>query len=326
MLPSEKIYKEYSKSIVNLDNSTKCADLTIDLSQHQDIVKLCDRLIEHLNYFNTKNKNDQTVKYNCEYLHYWMNDRVINELKVIDDAQYIAKITKLYIAWINIKDMLNKSKYICEPNRGPLISLPVQEFEFRKEMYDYYYNYVKFKDRDYSNINDCEMCKYLNYIYEKYKTFKSACSPSTHNKCVPELDNFDNYDPIKLFGELGCKNQGECNRNEELVPAQNLDGTQVAEVRMQDQTVGNNTQDSMNNSNRMTILNVALPASVFFVLFPMLYKMTPLGSRFGKANKIRNNIINDLKYEEGDSFLTHPFKQESMNNSDKTYNISYNNT
>ncbi|KMZ77180.1 hypothetical protein PVIIG_06555 [Plasmodium vivax India VII] len=281
----------------------------------------------NLKYLNTIDKNDRSVIDDCEYLRYWMNDRVIKELNVINYDQYLIIIPKLIVAWKEIEKILDNSKYICKATVGPLITLPVSDFLFRKEMYDYYYNYIKIKNQEFSYVNDCsETCNYLTSINKKYETFKSACFPSNKDKCVPKLDNFDKYNPIEFFGELGCKNQSECNRNEELVPAQNLEGTRVDEVSTEHQTVENNTQDSMENNNRTTILNVALPASVFFALFPMLYKMTPLGSWLGKANKIRNNIINDLKNEEGEYLLTHPFEQESMKNSDKTYNISYNNT
>ncbi|VVA00255.1 PIR protein, partial [Plasmodium vivax] len=280
MLPSEKIYKEYNKSYVNLDNNSKCEDLTGKIRGFPDIDKLCNRLIMNLKNLNNKDKNDPSVIYDCKYLHYWMNDRVINELNVIDDAQYIAKINKLYIAWHDIIKTLDKEKYICEPNRGPLITLPVRDFLFRKEMYDYYYNYIKIKNQEFSYVNDCsETCNYLTSINKKYETFKSACSPSTHNKCVPEFKNFDKYDPIKLIRQLGCKNQSQCNRNEVIALDQNSDETQVNEVSAQHQTVDVNPKGSTENGSSKTILNVALPASVFFVLFPMLYKMTPLGSR-----------------------------------------------
>ncbi|SCA59968.1 Plasmodium vivax Vir protein, putative [Plasmodium vivax] len=281
----------------------------------------------NLKYLNTKEKDDQSVIDDCEILQYWMNDHVINVLKRTKYNEYIERIYKLIVAWYMINKTLDQSKYICKPTGGPLISLRVKEFEFRKEMYDYYYNYPKIKDWKFSNKNDCsETCKYLISINENYENYKSACSHSDNNKCVYKFKNFDKYHPKHLIVQLGCKPQSECNRNNALARDENLQGTPVADVEVQEERVQDNTQSSTENNNSRTILNVALPASVFFVLFPILYKMTPLGSRFGKANKIRNNIINDLKYEEGDSFLTHPFEQENMKNSDKTYNISYNNT
>ncbi|KMZ82498.1 hypothetical protein PVIIG_05359 [Plasmodium vivax India VII] len=292
-----------------------------------DIVKLCNRLATHLKDLNTKNKDDQSAKYDCGFLHYWMYDFLINELNVTEDKDYLTIINKLQVAWHNIIKTLDGKKYTCEPSSGPPFLLTVEEFKFRKEMYDYYYNYPKIEEWKFPNKNGCsETCKYLTSIKEKYGTFRSDCSLPNQNKCVSDFKDFDKYDPQILINQLGCTSQNECNSNEVLVPSEGLKGTELTDVRIQDEPDKGSTQDSMDNSNSRTILNVALPASVFFVLFPMLYKMTPLGSRFGKANKIRNNIINDLKYEEGDSFLTHPFKQESMNNSDKTYNISYNNT
>ncbi|VUZ99987.1 PIR protein [Plasmodium vivax] len=327
MLPSEKFYKEYNKSYVNLDNNSKCEDLTGKIPGFPDIDKLCNRLIMNLKNLNNKDKNDPSVIYDCTYLHYWMNDSVIKELNEAYYDQYIPIITKLIVVWANIKGTLNPSKYVCEHPTGPLINLSAKEFKFRKEMYDYYYNYRKINDWDFSNISDCtETCKYLNTINEKYGTFRSDCSPSKHNKCVPEFKNFDDYDPIHLINKLGCKIPRKCNKDKVLAHDGTFEGKPTTEVNIQDETVKDNNQGYMENSNRTTILNVALPASVFFVLFPMLYKMTPLGSRFGKANKIRNNIINDLKNEEGEHFLAHAFEQESMNNSDRTYNISYNNT
>ncbi|CAG9483818.1 unnamed protein product [Plasmodium vivax] len=326
MLPSEKIYKEYNKSIVNLDNNSKCENLTTKIPEFPDINKLCHRLTMNIKNFNTKEKNDFSVIDDCKYLQYWMNDSVINELKVTNNDKYIDIIKKLYIAWIEIKGTLDRSKYICEPIGGPLISLSINEFKFRKDMYDYYYNAKKIQNRELCNIDGCcEICKYLTSIKEKYENLKSDCSRS-NNKCVSEFKDFDKYDPKNLIDKLGCKIQSNCNRKELLVPSANLEGTSVTQVETQDERVQNNNQGSTENGSSKTILNVALPASVFFVLFPMLYKMTPLGSRFGKANKIRNNIINDLKNEEGEYFLTQPFEQESMKDSDKTYNISYNNT
>ncbi|KMZ95015.1 hypothetical protein PVMG_05776 [Plasmodium vivax Mauritania I] len=274
MLPSEKIYEEYNISHVKLDNSTKCADLTIDLSQHQDIVKLCDRLIEHLNYFNTKNKNDPSVRDKCEFLPYWMYDRVIKELKIADDNNYIEITTKLTVAWFQFKQMLDNTRYICEQPRGPPFNLSVKEFEFRKEMYDYYYNYPKIKDWKFSNKNDCiETCKYLTSIKEIYGTFKSECSDS-NNKCISDFKDFDGYDPIQLINQLGCNSKSKCGTVDVLEPEENkLQETPVAGASMPNEKIEDNTHGSTENSNSRTILNVALPASVFFVLFPMLYKV-----------------------------------------------------
>ncbi|VVA00279.1 PIR protein, partial [Plasmodium vivax] len=237
---------------------------------------LCRRLIMNIKNFNTKEKDDFSVIDDCKYLQYWMNDSVINELKVTNNDKYIDIINKLYIAWIEIKGTLDGSKYICKPIGGPLISLRINEFEFRKEMFDYYYNYRKIEKPVFSNINDCsETCNYLTSINKKYGTFRSTCSHSNDNKCVPEFNDFDKYDPIKLIHQLGCKNQSQCNRNEVIALAQNSDETQVNEVSAQHQTVDVNPKGSTENGSSKTILNVALPASVFFVLFPMLYKMTP---------------------------------------------------
>ncbi|CAI7724274.1 PIR protein [Plasmodium vivax] len=326
ILPSKKIYDEYSKRNVELDNKDECADLARNFSQIPKIDNLCHRLKMNLKNLNYEEKNDQFVKDTCGFLHYWLYDHVINELKVTEDNDYLRIISKLQVAWHDIIETLDKEKYICKPYSGPPFNLSVNDFKFRKEMYDYYYNYPKIENWELLNKNGCnETCKYLTSIKEKYENLKSDCSRS-NNKCVSEFKDFDKYDPKNLIDKLGCKIQSNCNRKELLVPSANLEGTSVTQVETQDERVQNNNQGSTENGSSKTILNVALPASVFFVLFPMLYKMTPLGSRFGKANKIRNNIINDLKNEEGEYFLTQPFEQESMKDSDKTYNISYNNT
>ncbi|GAB69506.1 hypothetical protein PCYB_002550 [Plasmodium cynomolgi strain B] len=272
MLPSEKIYEEHSKINVKLDNNRIYEDLTRGFSKFPGIDKIFHRLIMNLKYLNTKYKYDTSLIYNCKFLHYWMYDLVINELNVTDDNKYIEIITMLYVAWFKFKEMLDESKYICEPDSGPLISLPVKEFIFRKEMYDYYYNYLKIEKQELSHINGCsETCKYLTSIYGKYETFKSTCSTSKNNKCITEFNNIVKYDPSFLFDKLKCKS--ECNRNEELVPPKNLEQNPVVDVRIQDETVKDVTQDSKENSDRMIILNVVLPVSVFFLLFPMLYKV-----------------------------------------------------
>ncbi|SCO70963.1 Plasmodium vivax Vir protein, putative [Plasmodium vivax] len=327
MLPSKKIYEEYSKSDGESDNFVKCGELTRKYHQYPDFNKLCRRLIMNIKKLNDKDNNDPSVRDKCKFLPYWMNDRVIKELKIGDDNNYIDITTKLTVAWFEFKQMLDNTRYICEQPSGPPLNLSVNDFKFRKEMYDYYYNYPKIKDWKFSNKNDCiETCKYLTSIKEIYGTFKSECSDS-NNKCISDFKDFDGYDPIQLINQLGCNSKSKCGTVDVLAPDENLEGTPMAHVgESQDETVDANTQGYTEKSNSRTILNVALPASVFFVLFPMLYKMTPLGSRFGKANKIRNNIINDLKNEEDEYFLTKPFEQESMKNSDNTYNISYNNT
>ncbi|KMZ83261.1 hypothetical protein PVBG_05888 [Plasmodium vivax Brazil I] len=308
-LQSKEIYEKYSNINVQLDNNIKCAGLPTDISQFSDIVKLCNRLATHLKDLNTKNKDDQSAKYDCGFLHYWMYDFLINELNVTEDNDYLRIIPKLQVAWHDIIKTLDKEKYICKPYSGPPFNLSVNDFKFRKEMYDYYYNYPKIENWELLNKNGCnETCKYLTSIKEKYENLKSDCSRS-NNKCVSEFKDFDKYDPKNLIDKLGCKIQSNCNRKELLVPSANLEGTSVTQVETQDERVQNNNQGSTENGSSKTILN-----------------MTPLGSRFGKANKIRNNIINDLKNEEGEYFLTQPFEQESMKDSDKTYNISYNNT
>ncbi|KMZ96129.1 hypothetical protein PVNG_06025, partial [Plasmodium vivax North Korean] len=219
MLPSKKIYDQYNKINVELGNITKCEEITRKFTQYSDINMLCHRLKMNLKNLNYEEKNDQLVKDTCGFLHYWLYDHVINELKVTEDNDYLRIISMLQVAWHNIIKTLDKEKYICKPYNGPPLNLSVNDFKFRKEMYDYYYNYPKIEEWKFPNKNGCK----------KYGTFRSDCSLPNQNKCVSDFKDFDKYDPQILINQLGCTSQNECNSNEVLVPSEGLKGTELTD-------------------------------------------------------------------------------------------------
>ncbi|GAW84111.1 variable surface protein [Plasmodium gonderi] len=208
LLLSEKIYGELSETNFVFDTNETCNMYKDSFSKHEGINDICKRLYSILKEISKKKRGDSSEVNKCNFLHYWLYDKVIKSIKDKNESIYFDIITKFLIVWNKIIEDFNPDNYKCLYDSGYLHNISIKDFILRKDMYDYYYNYKEIQLNNLSNLSGCrETCEYLEYMKNKYIEYKSECSETSinGNKYVCIFNDLNKYDPAELISTCNCE-------------------------------------------------------------------------------------------------------------------------
>ncbi|SBT56530.1 PIR Superfamily Protein [Plasmodium ovale wallikeri] len=324
VLPTNEIYKHFSEKNIDFDNHSKeCEVIKTQFSAYNDLHNLCGKLINNLKEFCTKDGNDNFVKYNCTYLHYWVNDQIIKILKTTDYSIYYPVIIKFYMTWEEIIKTLTCEKYKCTTEGGPLITLDRENFLFRKKLYDYFYNYKKIEETTFSIVyKDEEPCKYLLSIQEEMENLKRECGTSS-NKCPSDL-NFENYNPKTLLDTLQCKEKPVSREPYDDAKEQGISGGHSGEDSERINEVMGNVSTSSDSSVKPIYISI-VSVSFFGLLFLgfFLRKSNNLGLHLMRHIPGKKENITYVDDETEKEISSHYFEFEDNMSSNTRYDIAY---
>ncbi|KMZ83543.1 hypothetical protein PVBG_00623 [Plasmodium vivax Brazil I] len=209
-LPSVKLYEYFTQKNVNTDSYDETCDmLKRRFPGLSDIYDLCRKLLFNVETSFNEEEEEKFQNYRCTYLHYWLNDKVINTFNLYDDGLYLGILLNLYRTWNKFVNTLTSAKFRCKPDMITYISRNINVFKF-KEMYDYFYNYEEFNRNTSYNPNECnEICEYLTDIIANFESFKTECSRN-RNKCLQINNFFELYDPQNLIDKFKCNAEKLC--------------------------------------------------------------------------------------------------------------------
>ncbi|KMZ91103.1 hypothetical protein PVMG_04875 [Plasmodium vivax Mauritania I] len=208
-LPSAKLYEYFTQKNVNTDSYNEtCVKLKPKFYGLDDIYDICRKLLFNVETSFNEEEDEKFQNYRCTYLHYWLNDKVINTFNLNDNGVYLGILLNLYRTWNSV--VTTSAKFRCMPDMKTYISRNINVFKFKKEMYDYLYNYEEFnRNTNYSTKNCNEICKYLTDIITKFEYFKTECFRN-NNKCL-KIDNFfELFNPQKLIDKFKCNAEKLC--------------------------------------------------------------------------------------------------------------------
>lgn len=124
---------------------------------------------------------------------------------------YDGRISCFCIIWNELSGSLYYAKK-CLAQRN-LFYVPISSnIKYKKDMYDYFYNYKYYEKNKFSNKNECsKFFKYLSTMASKLHEFKSWFS-ETSNNCSIHMESLEQCNPQNLSEVSGCDKNGLCTK------------------------------------------------------------------------------------------------------------------
>ncbi|SBT02497.1 PIR Superfamily Protein, partial [Plasmodium ovale curtisi] len=272
-LPSCKIYEILSKGNNYSGKFDHECERLEDRLGHNGILDLCKKLADNLLNFCSNDEKKNPLNGNCEFLHYWLFYEIINNINLTDNGMLVGVMSQFYYTWKNIMEKsLFRKKY--EPNRILFNKISPHDLMFRKDMYDYIYNYDDFDKITFdSTQTDSKYCRYLPSMLAKYEQFKDSC-PQRSDKCFHDAKSFEEYNPDKLCKKFQCKDEPLCSKYIEETPEPSDTGRSgLHEVGKEVKPGDIASVSSADESETSTILTTVGPSFLgIFITSFLLYK------------------------------------------------------
>ncbi|SBT73532.1 Plasmodium vivax Vir protein, putative [Plasmodium ovale] len=317
-LPSCKIFQELNTRNGDPVNSSNDCNNLLGRVNYPGILEICRKLELNLANFVSSVKRSNSLKYNCEFIHYWLFGEIFNNENLNDDSTLKGVISQFYHTWENVVKSLKPEKK-CEPKMELFKSITVNDLKFKKVMHDYVYNYDSFCEMTFDNEQiDNKYCKYLPSMRERYEKFKESC-PQNTKRCFHVDKTLEEYSPDNLCKKFQCKEDASCSKYFEVAQEQ----SQAGEAESPD--TGDSEADAlMEKSETSTILTTVGPSLLgLFMSSFILFKLTPIRSW------LNNQILKNRKFEEymddqsRNELLNDYFIHEDTGSEEKGYGIAY---
>ncbi|SBT73466.1 PIR protein [Plasmodium ovale] len=327
-LPSYKTYELLSNENGNLGNlgnfSDKCHSLQGKFRSYDKIFGLCTKLAGNLVNFCSSNENRSPLNYNCEFIHQWLFNEIINNLGLHDNGPRQGVKGIFYSTWENIVSEI-KCTNKCDPNLELFQSSTIDDLKFRKNMHDYIYNYDILDKMDSSTEKiDNRYCKYLSSMNEKYTEFKDFC-PHNNKKCFHGAKSLEEYNPENLCTKFRCRDEPLCSKyiGDTSTKSDRVEARSLEKAELPDDRDGEYVA-SVNESETSTILTTVGPSFLgLFITSFFLFKLTPMRSWFNNRILKRKNIEEYINEEASSEIIDNYFLHENREPGKSGYDIAY---
>ncbi|SBT55191.1 PIR Superfamily Protein [Plasmodium ovale wallikeri] len=322
-VPSCKTY--YLLSNENGDSGTfndECLSLQ-DKFPYSGISDHCKKLAGNLVNFCSNDEKNYPLNYECELLHHWLFNEIFNNPNLTDDSQRDGVINRFYHTWENIVSTLSCENK-CQPNPILLKSLTPEELRFRKDMYEYIYNYKNF-DKITTSEKICNtLTSYLPTMLEKYGYFKSSCQ-STNKKCLHDAKSLEDYNPEKLCQEFECKKEALCSKYFHVEQEKSHTRVAGSHEGAESPDIRDSEDDAlMDKSQTSTIMTTVGPSLLgLFMSSFILFKLKPIRSWLNNQILKNRNVEEYMVEESSSELLNDYFIHGDTGSEEKGYGITY---
>ncbi|SBS93271.1 PIR Superfamily Protein [Plasmodium ovale curtisi] len=277
-----------------------------------------DSLELNLANYGSSVKRSNPLKYNCEFIHYWLFGEIFNNSNLTDNSQLEGVVSQFYHTWEKVVKSLKLEK-ICEPKMELFKSIPINDLKFKKIMHDYVYNYDNFGEITFDNEQiDNKYCKYLPSMRERYMKFKDSC-PQNTKKCFHVNKALEEYSPDNLCEKFKCKDDASCSKYFDVEQVQShAKGAESPDTR------DSEFDALMDKSKTSTIMTTVGPSLLgLFMTSFIVFKLTPIRSW------LNNQILKNRKVEEymddqsSSELLNDYFIHGDTGLEEKRYGIAY---
>ncbi|KMZ95205.1 hypothetical protein PVMG_05123 [Plasmodium vivax Mauritania I] len=181
----------------------KCESLLTGNPGGKTVINTCSKLLYYLKISTIPNKGKD--KYDvCPLLNYWVYSKLSMILKLYGSSDIELTFAKFVKIWNNfIEDELKELKNeACKPISN---IVAYNDWEKRKELYEYYVNYDALSDTVKTFPNKCEeFYQYVEGKKELYEYFKKLCTPKGTNRCPEFYEQCLLYDPEIVLPHRHC--------------------------------------------------------------------------------------------------------------------------
>ncbi|VUZ94239.1 PIR protein [Plasmodium vivax] len=202
-LPSKVYDTEFNNN--KKDNTNYCEEISKNLTQHEEIHKICNRLIGNLFYLKDKGNTDNLFQKHCYDLNYWLFEEVSKKFKDSEQNKNASlAIKKLHESWNEAiqKDELRNTNNKCMPEPKLLEKKLLKPI---KDVLDYIENFSTLQHKfNNNNVENNKYCSYILEIVPLYLMFQQLCSKINIDICKKYVKNYNKYNPSELLTKLSC--------------------------------------------------------------------------------------------------------------------------
>ncbi|SBT54836.1 PIR Superfamily Protein [Plasmodium ovale wallikeri] len=254
----------------------------------------------------------------CNYLKYWLYDKIIfnkfGDDKIIEVLEAVKTGNKYQLAM----DLY----YNC--------NFDILELEKIKEIklfYDYIVTYDS--DKNKSSIND-KVCgtnykTTLNKMIGLYNNRNAYCEQQSNEYCSEFKECYQTHNVNKLC-KLQCNVEGDPSQEEALPLCSGVDSStqDSSGLNTPGGRLDQYTDIEHPENPSISITTAVVPTMVvLFVIFPILYKLTPVGSRLRKyILRIKNFLLNSNENSTGTIF-EHISESDNENYKKSSHYLAY---
>ncbi|SBS93268.1 PIR Superfamily Protein [Plasmodium ovale curtisi] len=290
-LPSCKIYELFNEEKGDSNEFNDECNTIHERLGYNGILNLCKRLGGNLLTFCSNDERNNPLNCDCEFLQYWLFNEIFNNSSLTDDSMRTG----------TLPDLL-----------------------FRKDMYDYIYNYDNFGKIFSSGENICDKFSiYLPLMLETYAKFKDSC-PNSTNKCVYNAESLEKYNPENLCVKFKCEKEKICAKYFREIPAERHSGAgSLEDVERADSRDGEAVTPA-EESETPTILTTVGPSLLgLFIISFISFKFTPIRSWLNERILKKRNIDEYLDDESSSEILNNYFIPENGESEKNKYGLAY---
>ncbi|SBS84779.1 PIR protein [Plasmodium ovale] len=269
----------------------------------------------------------------CEYIRYWVYDRISNINTSEENIQY------LYTAL----DAVKSSYYINSSNCNvKIFDIEKGEFEKKKHLY-FHREILQWIKKKYGTnyVNNPLYENYLNDCATKYRTIVENIDCNKFESYKQELIDFKiafeettkfllEKGEITLANELKLSDIPTCQSTPIDPKLENADDDGFDTAQSMKPEVAHSMDDdttagSLSTGNGITGGIISSITFGMLFLFFISYKFTPFGQKLNQLKRIPNKMFNKIEDENEESPIQRRYNDYVEFNND-TYNIQYNST
>ncbi|SBS92895.1 PIR Superfamily Protein [Plasmodium ovale curtisi] len=306
-LTTYNIYKELNEE-AKTDNSYSICERLIPFNDiHCGIYDLCIKVVRNLKKLSRMENKKRTDR--CEFITHWVYDEIRKIPNIFSNNSYgTDAIREFFNAVYDILRKLDITN--CFFNT---ININFDEQKEKKYLHDYFKNYNKIKNEIVCNNTECEKyCEYVTSINELYgKYINRCCYCFKFHGCKERYPDYfkcdDIYNPHNIFEKLKCNQIEKFRKGMVKVGKSNFADDHVLwltdKYGKEEKTLlklekidSSSTPEKICSEITCDPFYVAAIGAFglmgFFLLFFILYKLTPLGSYFHNrgTRKKRNHF------------------------------------
>ncbi|CAG9480068.1 unnamed protein product [Plasmodium vivax] len=204
-LPSNVFYNKLKNGKNGVHHSDYCKIISNDLTQHEDIRKICTELIGNLIYLKNEGNDDNLFQKHCYDLNCWLFEEVFEVFKDSEQNKNASlAIKKLHESWNEAiqKDELRNTNNKCMPEPKLLEKKLLKPI---KDVLDYIENFSTLQHKfNNNNVENNKYCSYILEIVPLYLMFQQLCSKINIDICKKYVKNYNKYNPSELLTKLSC--------------------------------------------------------------------------------------------------------------------------
>ncbi|ANQ10104.1 CYIR protein [Plasmodium coatneyi] len=205
-LPAEKIYNKFDNKsakcrIPGTTLTTYGESLKKELSGYENIKSYVEDIVRVWCIVSEIRENDSLYNERCGFLYFWLGNKLFSE--GLDTTNFKGDMNKIYTllaSWFSGEDCKNEYRINSK-----------HDFNQRKTIFDYWYNYPTIQKYIHDNHFDCpnKYATYLNEVAKDYSDVSSSCSRQRDDEYCKQINDVltDNNSPTTLKFECESINE-----------------------------------------------------------------------------------------------------------------------